>query len=151
MVRKPPLATTDQVAEYLQISPRTLDRWAYEGTGPDYVLAGQQRRYRWEDVESWLRRPQPASSRHSSAVTGKRSDPGLRPGRSPRNSAAREADIKLPGPPAVVVDLATWRAGRCWRCGCRIATTTLDDLAYCTALAQAADAFTSDPPTGTAG
>lgn len=49
-----PLATSDEVAEYLQISPRTLDDWAYRGTGPVFARVGGQRRYRWQDIESWV-------------------------------------------------------------------------------------------------
>jgi predicted site-specific integrase-resolvase len=38
----------------LQVSERTLDDWAYRGGGPEFTHAGQQRRYRWEDVEKYL-------------------------------------------------------------------------------------------------
>ncbi len=51
-----PLATTEQVAEYLQVSPRTMDDWAYRGTGPAFARVGGQRRYRWQDIESWVNR-----------------------------------------------------------------------------------------------
>jgi excisionase family DNA binding protein len=54
MVRKQPLGTSEEVAAYLQVKERTLDDWAYKGTGPSFSYAGQQRRYRWEDVENYL-------------------------------------------------------------------------------------------------
>lgn len=54
MVVRQPLATSQEVAEYLQVSERTLDDWAYRGGGPEFSYAGQQRRYRWEDVDSYL-------------------------------------------------------------------------------------------------
>jgi excisionase family DNA binding protein len=53
-VRKQPLATSDDVAEYLVVSPRTLDDWASRGTGPVFARVGGQRRYRWQDVENWV-------------------------------------------------------------------------------------------------
>lgn len=49
-----PLGSTEQVASYLQVSPRTLDDWAYRGTGPHFSKVGKHRRYRWSDVEKWL-------------------------------------------------------------------------------------------------
>jgi excisionase family DNA binding protein len=54
MVARRPLATSAQVADYLQVSERTLDDWAYRGGGPEFTYAGQQRRYRWEDVDKYL-------------------------------------------------------------------------------------------------
>jgi hypothetical protein len=54
MVDKRPLATPPEVAAYLQVSPRTLDDWAYRGGGPEFSLVGQQRRYRWEDIDRYV-------------------------------------------------------------------------------------------------
>lgn len=53
-VERRPLGSTEQVAAYLQVSPRTLDDWAYRGTGPRFSRVGKHRRYRWPDVEQWL-------------------------------------------------------------------------------------------------
>jgi len=50
-----PLATTEEVAAYLQLEIGTLDQWAWQGIGPRYTKAGRRRRYRWEDVDDWLR------------------------------------------------------------------------------------------------
>ncbi|GIH17059.1 helix-turn-helix transcriptional regulator [Rugosimonospora africana] len=49
-----PLGTTNEVAQFLQVPPRTLDQWAYQGLGPKYAKVGRYRRYRWSDVEKWL-------------------------------------------------------------------------------------------------
>lgn len=48
------LATSAEVAEYLGVPPRTLDQWAYRGTGPRFSKVGRHRRYRWSDLEKWL-------------------------------------------------------------------------------------------------
>lgn len=48
------LANSPELAEYLGVPVRTLDRWAYRKTGPKYVVVGRHRRYRWSDVEKWL-------------------------------------------------------------------------------------------------
>jgi len=54
MVARQPLGTSPEVAAYLQVSERTLDDWAYRGGGPEFSYVGQQRRYKWEDVEKYL-------------------------------------------------------------------------------------------------
>jgi excisionase family DNA binding protein len=54
MAVRQPLGTSPEVADYLQVSVRTLDDWAYRGEGPEFSYVGQQRRYRWEDVDKYL-------------------------------------------------------------------------------------------------
>jgi excisionase family DNA binding protein len=49
------LLTTAQLSERLQVSESTLRRWRTEGTGPPVVRAGRAVRYRWADVERWLK------------------------------------------------------------------------------------------------
>ena len=49
------LLTPHEVAPALGVPPRTLDQWAYLGKGPTYIKVGRHRRYRLEDVESWLK------------------------------------------------------------------------------------------------
>lgn len=49
-----PLATRQEVADYLGVPAQTLDAWAYRGKGPRYIRVGKHSRYRWSDVESWL-------------------------------------------------------------------------------------------------
>ena len=46
-----PLATPDEVAEYLNVSPLTLQDWRYRKTGPRFSKVGHGVRYRWADVE----------------------------------------------------------------------------------------------------
>lgn len=47
------LATVEQVATWLQVSPSTLRRWRKNGTGPRYIREGRTIRYAWQDVHSW--------------------------------------------------------------------------------------------------
>lgn len=49
-----PLITTDELAEILKVSPRTLDSWAYKGVGPRAIRVGRHRRYRPQDVRRFL-------------------------------------------------------------------------------------------------
>lgn len=49
------LATSEEVARYLNISPQTLANWAYQGKGPAFSkLDGGRRRYDWSDVRAWV-------------------------------------------------------------------------------------------------
>lgn len=48
------LLSIDDLAEMLQISPQTIYRWRYLGTGPVGVRIGKHVRYRVQDVEAWL-------------------------------------------------------------------------------------------------
>jgi excisionase family DNA binding protein len=53
------LLTTVEAAEYLRLSPRTLEDMRVTGNGPRYFKLGPGRRsrvvYRREDLESWLK------------------------------------------------------------------------------------------------
>lgn len=48
------LATTAEVAAYLQVKPNTMDHWASEGRGPAYTKIEGGRRYDWADVRNWV-------------------------------------------------------------------------------------------------
>lgn len=49
------LMTENQVAEYLNVSPRSLQGWRYSGGGPPFVsISPRVVRYRVGDLESWL-------------------------------------------------------------------------------------------------
>ncbi len=50
------LWTQQQLAEFLQVSERTLERWRSEQQGPPFIQLVQDGkvRYRTDDVESWL-------------------------------------------------------------------------------------------------
>lgn len=49
-----PLATREEVAQYLGVPPTTLAQWAHRGIGPRYSRVGRHARYRWSAVEAWL-------------------------------------------------------------------------------------------------
>jgi len=48
------LLTQKRLAERLDQSERTLERWRVEGTGPAFVKAGRKVLYYPQDVEDWL-------------------------------------------------------------------------------------------------
>lgn len=48
------LGTPEEVADYLQLPPKTLAEWRSRGLGPKYHKVGRHVRYRWTDVEKWL-------------------------------------------------------------------------------------------------
>lgn len=48
------LLTEQEVADYCKVSVRTVKRWRAEGTGPPFLRAGRQIRYRKRDVDAWL-------------------------------------------------------------------------------------------------
>lgn len=48
------LLTTDQAADYLQLSERQLVQWRYLGRGPRYVKMVRAVRYRRGDLDAWL-------------------------------------------------------------------------------------------------
>jgi Helix-turn-helix domain len=43
-----------QAADFLCLSPRTLQGWRLEGTGPRFVRAGRAIRYRRRDLIAWI-------------------------------------------------------------------------------------------------
>lgn len=49
-----PLATPEQVAEYLNVPLNTVYDWRRKRTGPRASKVGVHLRYRWSDVEQWL-------------------------------------------------------------------------------------------------
>jgi len=48
------LLTAEQVAEWLQISPRSLERWRDARKGPQFRKIGGLIRYTRKDVELWI-------------------------------------------------------------------------------------------------
>lgn len=48
------LATTEEVAAYLKVSPQTLANWAYQKKGPEFFKIEGQRRYDWQTVREWV-------------------------------------------------------------------------------------------------
>jgi excisionase family DNA binding protein len=49
-----PLLTQDEVAEYLKLSVRTVERLRVTGAGPKFLKIRNSVRYRPESVEAWL-------------------------------------------------------------------------------------------------
>jgi predicted DNA-binding transcriptional regulator AlpA len=50
------LLSRKELAAALGVSARTVDRWIREQTGPPAtLLPSGRRRWRWGDVEAWLR------------------------------------------------------------------------------------------------
>jgi excisionase family DNA binding protein len=50
----PPLATTEQIAEYCGVTVATVYRWSSRGGGPRILKVGRHLRARWSDLEAWL-------------------------------------------------------------------------------------------------
>lgn len=48
------LLDNESAAEFLGVSPTTLPRWRWAGTGPAYLKVGRSIRYRRSDLEKWL-------------------------------------------------------------------------------------------------
>ena len=49
-----PLASLDEVAEFCGVSKATVHQWLYKGTAPKSYKIGKHRRFRWDDVHTWL-------------------------------------------------------------------------------------------------
>ncbi len=54
-VKGEPLVSLQEVAEYLGVPAGTIYGWRYRREGPKGFKVGQAVRYRWSDVERWLR------------------------------------------------------------------------------------------------
>jgi excisionase family DNA binding protein len=50
------LMSERELARYLNLSLRTIQRWRTEGKGPPVLWAGNRPRYRKADVDAWLER-----------------------------------------------------------------------------------------------
>lgn len=61
MSERRPMATREEVAEFLRVTVRTLDNWRRAGEGPPWHRLGSGRdssvRYFWDEVEAWVREP----------------------------------------------------------------------------------------------
>lgn len=51
----PVLLDTDQLADYLGVSPRTLETWRRLDEGPRFHRFGKHVRYAEDDIVEWLR------------------------------------------------------------------------------------------------
>ena len=54
----PTVMTISEVAEYLRVSERSINRWRRMRQGPPWTTAGKQVRYLREDVDAYLRKRQ---------------------------------------------------------------------------------------------
>ncbi|MEU7843927.1 helix-turn-helix domain-containing protein [Micromonospora sp. NPDC049114] len=48
------LATTEEVADYLQVSVPSLLQMRHKGRAPKASKVGRSLRWRWSDVDAWL-------------------------------------------------------------------------------------------------
>lgn len=53
-----PMAEPKDVATFLVVSTKTLEKWRGQGTGPRFTKVGAYVRYRWKDVDDWLKQNQ---------------------------------------------------------------------------------------------
>jgi len=49
------LITPRQLADYLNVPLSTLYSWRYYDNGPPGLRVGKHLRYRWADVQAWVR------------------------------------------------------------------------------------------------
>lgn len=64
-LKRAPLMTTEELASYPQLSPRTVEDWRLHGVGPSYVRIGKRIRYRPEAIEEWLVKEESRSTESS--------------------------------------------------------------------------------------
>ena len=50
------LLTSEEVSEYLGLSPHTIEMWRRKKVGPPWVKVGRSVRYKESDVSSWVER-----------------------------------------------------------------------------------------------
>lgn len=56
------LLTPEQVAEQLQVSPKTLANWRSDGVGPAFLKVGKYARYEPEAVDAYIEKLRPKSN-----------------------------------------------------------------------------------------
>ncbi len=49
------LLSVDELARYLAVPTKTLYAWRCRGEGPPGFRVGRHLRYRWGDVQAWIR------------------------------------------------------------------------------------------------
>lgn len=49
-----PLATAEEIADYLGVPLGTVYQWSSRGGGPRLIKVGRHLRARWDDIEQWL-------------------------------------------------------------------------------------------------
>ena len=79
MTTRNELLTTTQAAAYVNMSPRTLERYRVTGEGPKYLKLGRLVFYRQGDLDEWL----------DARVRRSTSDPGPGGGHEAKTRTAR--------------------------------------------------------------
>lgn len=49
------LLTTTEVADHVRVPAKSVVGWRSKGTGPVFVRYGRHVRYRWADLQEWIR------------------------------------------------------------------------------------------------
>ena len=70
MTKRNDLMTTTEAAEYVGLSPRTLERYRVTGEGPKFLKVGRRVLYRRSDLDGWLEN----KVRHSTSDPGPERD-----------------------------------------------------------------------------
>jgi hypothetical protein len=65
-IMSPTYLNQDELAQRFRVSPRTLERWRWKKTGPNYVKLGGKIVYSLTDVEAYERRRR--AETHSSVL-----------------------------------------------------------------------------------
>ncbi|MGH7322017.1 MAG: helix-turn-helix domain-containing protein [Candidatus Rokuibacteriota bacterium] len=82
------LLTVWELADLLQVPPKTIYAWRYKGKGPTALPVGKYLRFRPEDVAAWLEeRAEPAQQ-----VPRGGGDPNLGPARPRRRAPSTPSD-----------------------------------------------------------
>ena len=50
------LLTSEDVSEYLRVSPHTIEMWRRKKVGPPWLKIGRSIRYKFSEVHAWLER-----------------------------------------------------------------------------------------------
>ena len=64
------LLTVQELADLLQVPPKTIYAWRYKGMGPTAVPVGKYLRFRPEDVAAWLEARAEPDRGETGPVTG---------------------------------------------------------------------------------
>lgn len=54
IVDRRPLATAEEIADYLGVPLATVYQWSSRGGGPRLIKVGRHLRARWSDIEAYL-------------------------------------------------------------------------------------------------
>lgn len=87
------LLTVRELADLLQVPPKTIYTWRYKRTGPPAVAVGKYLRFRPEDVAAWLEaRAEPPRAEASRVVARGGGNPNLKPARPRLRDSSTPAD-----------------------------------------------------------